>query len=67
MQFSDNGTADHHWQPIPDGNVKLRVTHSQQAPAINDMSTANGAQSPRGRWPDPGLAHPRWRIIPAAL
>lgn len=59
VQFA-NSTTDHNWRPIPDGH-SLQITHTDKVVAIQDMSSANGAQLTR--WPPTGTAHHRWRFI----
>ncbi|WP_082772686.1 RICIN domain-containing protein [Actinoplanes sp. TFC3] len=59
-QYADNGTADHNWRLIPDGTVKLQVTHTGKVLAIQDMSQANGAQLTQ--WPPTGTADHVWRF-----
>ncbi|MEV4635984.1 RICIN domain-containing protein [Actinoplanes sp. NPDC049548] len=60
VQYADNGTADHNWRLIPDGTVRLQVTHTGKVLAIQDMSAANGAQL--AQWPATGTPDHRWRF-----
>ncbi|MBM2620701.1 RICIN domain-containing protein [Actinoplanes sp. LDG1-06] len=61
VQFADNGTADHNWRLIPDGTVKLQVTHTNQVLAVNNMATTNGAQLVQ--YPPTGTADHVWKFV----
>ncbi|MEV0844427.1 RICIN domain-containing protein [Streptomyces sp. NPDC049954] len=45
VQFDDNGTDDHLWEPVPEGDgwYRLRNKHSGKVLGVDNMSTANSA------------------------
>jgi hypothetical protein len=62
LQWSDNGTADHNWEMITDGNaVRFRNAHSGKVLGVRDMSTADGADVLQ--WADNGTADHRWTLV----
>jgi hypothetical protein len=63
VQFADSGTLDHNWRLIPDGPVKLQVTHTDKVLAIVNMSRDNGAQLTQ--WPPTGTADHVWTFADA--
>ncbi|MFF5215902.1 beta-L-arabinofuranosidase domain-containing protein [Micromonospora sp. NPDC000442] len=62
LQWGDNGTADHDWQLVVDGNaVKFRNANSAKVLGVQNMSTADNAQVLQ--WSDTGTADHRWTIV----
>ncbi|WP_461032255.1 beta-L-arabinofuranosidase domain-containing protein [Streptomyces mayteni] len=62
LQWQDSGTADHDWEPIPDGTaVRLRNAHSGKVLGVQDMSTADNATVLQ--WADNGTADHRWTLL----
>ena len=63
-QWSDNGTADHKWTLLDqgDGTYKIRNVNSGKLLAIAGSSAAVGAFAVQD--PDDGTADNRWRIVP---
>ncbi|NUR30066.1 MAG: hypothetical protein HOV83_30155, partial [Catenulispora sp.] len=63
VQYDDNGTADHLWQLIDngDGNVRIRNRNSGKVLAVNNMSTANSA--PVQQFADNGTVDHVWTLI----
>lgn len=63
VQFDDNGTADHLWQLIDngDGNVRIRNANSNLILAVHDMSTADSAQIQQ--FQDNGTPDHIWTLI----
>ncbi|MGC5051520.1 beta-L-arabinofuranosidase domain-containing protein [Micromonospora sp. DT48] len=62
LQWGDNGTADHDWHLVVDGNaVKFRNAHSAKVLGVQNMSTADNAQVLQ--WSDTGTADHRWTIV----
>ncbi|MER5293528.1 beta-L-arabinofuranosidase domain-containing protein [Streptomyces pharetrae] len=62
LQWHDNGTADHNWEMVPDGNAfRFRNVHSGKVLGVLDMSTADGA--PVLQWSDNGTADHRWLLL----
>jgi hypothetical protein len=62
LQWSDNGTADHDWHMITDGNaVRFRNAHSGKVLGVQGMSTADGATVLQ--WSDNGTADHRWTLV----
>ncbi|MET7794600.1 RICIN domain-containing protein [Micrococcus luteus] len=64
LQWSDNGTADHKWTLLDqgDGTYKIRNVNSGKLLAIAGNSTAVGAFAVQDA--DDGTADNRWRILP---
>ncbi|GAA0426503.1 hypothetical protein Acor_79580 [Acrocarpospora corrugata] len=61
VQWTDNGTADHDWAPIVDGNaLRFRNAHSGKVLGVENMSTADNARVMQ--WADNGTADHRWTI-----
>ncbi|MFB4287229.1 beta-L-arabinofuranosidase domain-containing protein [Nonomuraea sp. ATR24] len=61
LQWTDNGTADHDWVPIADGNaVRFRNAHSGKVLGVENMSTADDARVLQ--WGDTGTADHRWTV-----
>ena len=64
LQWSDNGSADHDWVLVPDGDgLKLRNVHSGKVLGVENMSTADGARVLQ--WGDTGTADHRWTLLDA--
>ncbi len=63
VQFSDNGTADHLWQFIPDANGYFRIQNknSGKVLGVSNMSTADSAQVVQ--FDDNGTADHLWRLL----
>ena len=63
VQFDDNGTADHLWQLVDngDGNVKIRNSNSGKVLGVDQMSTANSAQVVQ--FSDNGTADHLWQLV----
>ncbi|GGK82638.1 hypothetical protein GCM10012284_15800 [Mangrovihabitans endophyticus] len=63
VQFADNGTADHLWQVVDngDGYVRLRNVNSGKVLAVSDMSTADSAQVVQ--FADNGTADHLWQVV----
>jgi DUF1680 family protein len=62
LQWTDNGTADHNWEMITDGNaVRFRNAHSGKVLGVLNMSTADGAAILQ--WADNGTADHRWTLL----
>ena len=63
VQFDDNGTADHLWQLIDngDGNVRIRNSNSGKVLGVAGMSTADSAQVVQ--FDDNGTADHLWTLI----
>nr|WP_062338531.1 beta-L-arabinofuranosidase domain-containing protein [Herbidospora sakaeratensis] len=61
LQWTDNGTADHDWVPIVDGNaLRFRNVNSNKVLGVENMSTADNARVLQ--WADNGTADHRWTI-----
>ncbi|WP_066367280.1 beta-L-arabinofuranosidase domain-containing protein [Herbidospora mongoliensis] len=61
LQWTDNGTADHDWVPVVDGNaLRLRNVNSGKVLGVENMSTADNARVMQ--WADNGTADHRWTI-----
>ncbi|UZN02830.1 beta-L-arabinofuranosidase domain-containing protein [Cellulomonas sp. S1-8] len=64
LQWGDNGSADHDWVLVPDGDsLKLRNVHSGKVLGVENMSTADGARVLQ--WGDTGTADHRWGLVDA--
>jgi DUF1680 family protein len=64
LQWADNGTADHDWVLVPDGDaLKLRNVHSGKVLGVENMSTTDGARVLQ--WGDTGTADHRWVLVDA--
>ncbi|MGI5272477.1 beta-L-arabinofuranosidase domain-containing protein [Nonomuraea sp. CA-218870] len=64
LQWTDNGTADHDWVPIVDGDaVRWRNAHSGKVLGVENMSTADDARVLQ--WGDTGTADHRWTVTDA--
>ncbi|MEW2517336.1 RICIN domain-containing protein [Actinacidiphila alni] len=63
VQFDDNGTADHLWQLIDNGDgwYRIRNLNSQKVLGVDLMSTANSAQVVQ--FDDNGTADHLWQFI----
>jgi hypothetical protein len=63
LQWADNGTADHRWTLLDqgDGTYKIRNVNSGKLLAIQNNSTANGAFAVQDS--DNGTADNRWRLV----
>jgi hypothetical protein len=63
VQYDDNGTADHLWQLIDngDGNVRIRNNNSGKVLGVAGMSTADSAQVVQ--FDDTGTADHLWTLI----
>lgn len=63
VQYDDNGTADHLWTMVDngDGNVRIRNRNSAKMLAVNNMSTADSAQVQQ--YYDSGTPDHVWRLI----
>jgi hypothetical protein len=64
VQFDDNGTADHLWQLVDngDGYARIRNAHSGKVLGVDRMSTANSAHVVQ--FSDNGTADHNWRLVP---
>ncbi|MEV7970243.1 beta-L-arabinofuranosidase domain-containing protein [Sphaerisporangium sp. NPDC088356] len=61
VQWTDNGTADHDWVLIVDGNaLRFRNSNSGKVLGVQNMSTSDGARVLQ--WGDTGTADHRWTI-----
>ncbi|KAB8194768.1 hypothetical protein FH608_016480 [Nonomuraea phyllanthi] len=64
LQWTDNGTADHDWALVVDGDaVRLRNINSGKVLGVENMSTADNARVLQ--WADNGTADHRWTIVDA--
>ena len=64
LQWGDNGSADHDWVFVPDGDaLKLRNVHSSKVLGVENMSTSDGARVLQ--WGDTGTADHRWVLVDA--
>jgi hypothetical protein len=63
LQWSDNGTADHRWTFLAngDGTYKVRNANSGKLLAVLNGSTSAGAQVVQDS--DNGSADNRWRLV----
>jgi hypothetical protein len=63
VQFADNGTADHLWQIIDngDGYVRIRNVNSGNVLGVDQMSTADSAQVVQ--FDDNGTADHLWQVL----
>ncbi|MCL6735169.1 beta-L-arabinofuranosidase domain-containing protein [Streptomyces neyagawaensis] len=62
LQWSDNGTADHDWYMITDGDgFRFRNANSGKVLGVLNMSTADGATVLQ--WSDNGTADHRWTLL----
>jgi hypothetical protein len=63
VQFDDNGTADHLWQLVPNGDgwYRIRNLNSQKVLGVDLMSTANSAQVVQ--FDDNGTADHLWQLV----
>ncbi|MFH9085601.1 beta-L-arabinofuranosidase domain-containing protein [Streptomyces sp. NPDC017673] len=62
LLWSDNGTADHDWEMVPDGDAyRFRNVHSGKVLGVLNMSTADGATVLQ--WSDNGTADHRWTLL----
>ena len=63
VQFDDNGTADHLWQLVDngDGYVRIRNSNSGKVLGVDGMSTANSAQVVQ--FDDTGTADHLWSFV----
>nr|WP_245930390.1 RICIN domain-containing protein [Allonocardiopsis opalescens] len=61
-QWPDNGTADHRWRLVNNGDGTFRIVndHSDRVLAVDGMSTQDGAAVEQYR--DAGTADQRWRL-----
>jgi hypothetical protein len=64
-QWSDNGTVDHVWTVVSDGDGTVRIfnRNSGKVLAVNNQSTADGAFVQQ--YQDNGTADHLWRIVDA--
>ncbi|MFB9682248.1 beta-L-arabinofuranosidase domain-containing protein [Streptosporangium vulgare] len=61
LQWTDNGTADHDWVPVVDGNgLRFRNVNSGKVLGVENMSTADNARVMQ--WSDNGTADHRWTV-----
>src|SRR5690349_1803332 len=60
----DNGTADHDWRIIPDGDVRPRNPNWGKVLAVENMSTANSARVQQ--FSDNGTEDHLWTFVPDA-
>ncbi|MEW9556554.1 RICIN domain-containing protein, partial [Nonomuraea sp. NPDC050783] len=61
LLWTDNGTADHDWVPVVDGNaLRLRNVNSGKVLGVENMSTADNARVLQ--WSDNGTADHRWTV-----
>ncbi|WP_169951037.1 beta-L-arabinofuranosidase domain-containing protein [Microbispora sp. H11081] len=64
LQWTDNGTADHDWEIIVDGNaLRFRNVNSGKVLGVENMSTADNARVLQ--WTDNGTADHRWTVTDA--
>ncbi|MEU4538123.1 beta-L-arabinofuranosidase domain-containing protein [Streptosporangium sp. NPDC023825] len=64
LQWTDNGTADHDWVPVVDGNaLRFRNVNSGKVLGVENMSTADNARVLQ--WGDTGTADHRWTVTDA--
>jgi hypothetical protein len=63
VQYDDNGTADHLWQVLDNGNglVKIRNANSGKVLGVDGMSTADSAQVVQ--FDDSGTTDHVWQLI----
>ncbi|WP_329180961.1 RICIN domain-containing protein [Streptomyces sp. NBC_01477] len=63
VQFDDNGTADHLWQLVDNGDgwYRIRNLNSQKVLGVDLMSTANSAQVVQ--FDDNGTADHLWQLV----
>lgn len=63
VQFADNGTADHRWQLVDNGDgwVKIRNVNSGKLLGVDVMSTADSAQVVQ--FEDNGTADHLWQVL----
>ncbi|BCJ53767.1 hypothetical protein Asp14428_52420 [Actinoplanes sp. NBRC 14428] len=63
VQFADNGTADHLWQLVDngDGYVRVRCVNSGKVLGVAGMSTADSAQVVQ--YADNGTADHLWEVL----
>jgi hypothetical protein len=63
VQFGDNGTADHLWQIVDNGDgwIRLRNVNSGKVLGVDRMSTADSAQVVQ--YDDNGTADHLWQIL----
>ncbi|MGI5241128.1 beta-L-arabinofuranosidase domain-containing protein [Dactylosporangium sp. CA-139066] len=62
LQWTDNGTADHNWEPVVDGTaIRLRNLNSGKVLGVQGMSTADNAVVLQ--WADNGTADHRWTVL----
>jgi hypothetical protein len=63
VQFDDNGTADHLWQLVDngDGHFRIRNSNSGKVLGVDQMSTANSAQVVQ--YDDNGTADHLWSFV----
>ncbi|MEO3814232.1 beta-L-arabinofuranosidase domain-containing protein [Sphaerisporangium sp. B11E5] len=62
LQWTDNGTADHNWELIIDGNaVRFRNVNSGKVLGVENMSTSDNARVLQ--WADNGTADHRWTLV----
>ena len=63
VQFSDNGTADHLWQFVPNGDgwYRVRNSNSGKVLGVDQMSTADSAQVVQ--FADSGTADHLWQPV----
>ncbi len=63
VQFDDNGTADHLWQFVDNGDgwVRIRNSNSGKVLGVDQMSTANSAQVVQ--FADSGTADHLWQFV----
>ncbi|WP_182873487.1 MULTISPECIES: beta-L-arabinofuranosidase domain-containing protein [unclassified Microbispora] len=62
LQWTDNGTADHNWVMVTDGNaVRFRNVNSGKVLGVENMSTTDGARVLQ--WSDNGTADHRWTLV----
>lgn len=63
VQFADNGTADHLWQIVDngDGYVRIRCVNSGKVLGVDLMSTADSAQVVQ--FDDNGTADHLWQVV----
>jgi hypothetical protein len=63
VQFSDNGTDDHLWQLLDNGNGFFRIKNKNSGKllAVSGMSTADSANVVQ--FSDNGTADHNWRLV----
>ncbi|GAA4191524.1 beta-L-arabinofuranosidase domain-containing protein [Microbispora amethystogenes] len=62
LQWTDNGTADHNWVMVTDGNaVRFRNVNSGKVLGVENMSANDGARVLQ--WSDNGTADHRWTLV----